>query len=129
MSGLCLLRLQEERKSWRKDHPYGFFAKPGKLQDGSLDLRTWHAGIPGKPNTAWEGGVYKLRLEFPEEYPAKPPKCKSFYPSSWPTGARGCARDRSIGADQLTDTSVQASSTRRSSTQTSTRAARSVCRL
>ena len=76
MSGLCLLRLQEERKSWRKDHPYGFFAKPGKLGDGSMDLRVWHAGIPGKPNTVWEGGVYKLRLEFPEEYPAKPPKCE-----------------------------------------------------
>lgn len=26
--------------------------------------------------TKWSGGLYKLKLEFPEEYPTKPPKCK-----------------------------------------------------
>ena len=26
--------------------------------------------------TPWEGGVYKLKMYFPEEYPSKPPKCK-----------------------------------------------------
>jgi len=25
--------------------------------------------------TPWEGGVYKLKMYFPEEYPSKPPKC------------------------------------------------------
>jgi ubiquitin-conjugating enzyme E2 I len=35
----------------------------------------WEAGIPGKAGTAWENGMYKLWLLFPEEYPTRPPKC------------------------------------------------------
>lgn len=38
MNSIALKRLQEERKSWRKDHPYGFFAKPDKNPDGTLNL-------------------------------------------------------------------------------------------
>jgi ubiquitin-conjugating enzyme E2 I len=72
------MRLQEERKQWRKEHPYGFFAKPAKLADGSMNLMEWQVGIPGKAGTPWENGLYKLTLSFPEEYPAKPPKCMSF---------------------------------------------------
>ena len=37
----------------------------------------WEAGIPGKEGTDWEGGVFKVSMEFSEEYPSKPPKCKS----------------------------------------------------
>ncbi|OLL25216.1 SUMO-conjugating enzyme ubc9 [Neolecta irregularis DAH-3] len=66
MSTLSRNRLQEERKQWRKDHPYGFFAKPNKAPDGSLDLMNWSVGIPGKPNTSWEKGIYKLTMSFPE---------------------------------------------------------------
>lgn len=36
----------------------------------------WEAGIPGKAGTSWEGGLFKLTLEFPEEFPTKPPKCE-----------------------------------------------------
>jgi ubiquitin-conjugating enzyme E2 I len=38
MSGIALGRLAEERKSWRKDHPFGFIAKPTKNPDDSLNL-------------------------------------------------------------------------------------------
>ncbi|KAK9456208.1 ubiquitin-conjugating enzyme/RWD-like protein [Dipodascopsis uninucleata] len=82
MSSLCLNRLQEERKQWRKDHPFGFYARPNKASDGSLDLMNWSVGIPGKPNTLWAGGLYKLTISFPEEYPTKPPKCR-FAPNFW----------------------------------------------
>lgn len=27
----------------------------------------------------WEGGLFKLVMIFPEEYPTKPPKCKSLF--------------------------------------------------
>ncbi|WFD20675.1 SUMO conjugating enzyme Hus5 [Malassezia caprae] len=74
MSGICRTRLQEERKQWRRDHPFGFYARPEKEADGSLNLLVWEVGIPGKANTPWEGGVYKLKMYFPEEYPSKPPK-------------------------------------------------------
>lgn len=73
---LCLNRLQEERKQWRKDHPYGFYARPTKGANGVADLKTWEVGIPGKQNTIWAGGLFKLSVIFPDEYPTKPPKCK-----------------------------------------------------
>jgi ubiquitin-protein ligase len=73
--GIAKGRLQEERKSWRKDHPIGFYAKPTSNGDGSTNMFVWQAGIPGKAGTDWEGGVYKVSMEFSEEYPSKPPKC------------------------------------------------------
>jgi ubiquitin-conjugating enzyme E2 I len=39
-SSIALTRLAEERKQWRKDHPYGFFAKPEKEKD-ALNLLIW----------------------------------------------------------------------------------------
>ncbi|KAM0015255.1 putative ubiquitin-conjugating enzyme E2, ubiquitin-conjugating enzyme/RWD [Helianthus debilis subsp. tardiflorus] len=36
----------------------------------------WHYTIPGKAGTDWEGGFYPLTLNFIEDYPSKPPKCK-----------------------------------------------------
>lgn len=71
MSGIAIGRLTEERKSWRKDHPFvrdfkfitkffwvqfikacfklqGFIAKPTKNPDGSLNLLNWECYIPGK---------------------------------------------------------------------------------
>ncbi|CAG8524652.1 1663_t:CDS:2 [Acaulospora morrowiae] len=89
MSGICKARLTEERRQWRKDHPYGFFARPVKTENG-LDLLNWQVGIPGKKGTPWENGVYKLIMIFPEDYPSKPPKCKFlpplFHPNVYPSG-------------------------------------------
>ena len=79
---LCQSRLTEERKQWRKDHPFGFFAKPVRNANGVVDLKTWDVGIPGREKTIWEGGLFKLSLIFPEEYPTKPPKCKASTPRS-----------------------------------------------
>ncbi|ORX40606.1 putative ubiquitin-conjugating enzyme [Kockovaella imperatae] len=90
MSSLASARLAEERKQWRKDHPHGFFAKPVKKADGSLNLMEWEVGIPGKEKTDWEGGLYKIRMTFPEDFPTKPPKCKFepplFHPNVYPSG-------------------------------------------
>ncbi|KAJ3517407.1 hypothetical protein NLJ89_g524 [Agrocybe chaxingu] len=90
MSGICRTRLAEERKQWRKDHPFGFYAKPAKAADGSMNLMEWEVGIPGRAKTIWEGGLYKLSMSFPEDYPSKPPKCKFtpplFHPNVYPSG-------------------------------------------
>jgi len=87
---LCLNRLQEERKQWRRDHPFGFFARPARTPQGILDLKKWECGIPGKEGTLWEGGLFKLDILFPDEYPTKPPKCKFvpplFHPNIYPSG-------------------------------------------
>ncbi|KAI8089163.1 SUMO-conjugating enzyme ubc9 [Halteromyces radiatus] len=81
-SGIARGRLMEERKQWRKDHPHGFWARPGKNADNSLDLMQWTCGIPGKENTPWENAVYKLVLTFPEGkfVPAL------FHPNVYPSG-------------------------------------------
>lgn len=34
MSGVARARLAEERKAWRKDKPFGFFARPETRADG-----------------------------------------------------------------------------------------------
>ncbi|GAB5035052.1 ubiquitin-conjugating enzyme e2 i [Nannochloropsis oceanica] len=88
--GIARGRLQEERKAWRKDHPHGFIARPTMGADGSMNLMVWDCGIPGKEGTDWDGGVYKVTMEFSEDYPSKPPKCKFvpalFHPNVYPSG-------------------------------------------
>ena len=83
-------RLQEERKLWRRDHPHGFYARPQVNSDGSLNLLKWDCGIPGRTGTIWEGGTFKLTMDFSDEYPSKPPKCKFdpvlFHPNVYPSG-------------------------------------------
>eukprot|EP01031_Cornospumella_fuschlensis_P031864 gene31864-38527_t len=74
MSGIAVGRLTEERKNWRKDHPPGFYARPVKRPDNSTNFMQWEAGIPGKENTDWAGGVYKVIMVFPNDYPVKPPR-------------------------------------------------------
>ncbi|CAE7892098.1 ubc-9 [Symbiodinium sp. KB8] len=89
-AGFAEERLTEERKHVRRERPHGFFAKPVKKPDGSMDLFTWTAGVPGEAGTPWEGGVYKLNMYFPEDFPAKPPKCQFdpplFHPNVYPSG-------------------------------------------
>jgi ubiquitin-conjugating enzyme E2 I len=51
MSAIALARLGEERKNWRKEHPTGFYARPLKAADNSINLMKWEIGIPGKEGT------------------------------------------------------------------------------
>ncbi len=53
-------------KQWRRDHPFGFFAKPQRTAQGVLDLKKWECGVPGKEKTIWEGGLFKLDVIFPD---------------------------------------------------------------
>ena len=78
-SAIAQGRLREERKLWRRDHPIGFWARPLANNDDAAASSswTWEAGVPGKKGTDWEGGVYKVQMEFSDEYPSRPPKCKT----------------------------------------------------
>ncbi|KAL3592144.1 hypothetical protein D5086_010784, partial [Populus alba] len=68
----------------------GFVAKPETQPDGTVNLMVWHCTIPGKLGTDWEGGYFPLTLNFSEDYPSKPPKCKFpqgfFHPNVYPSG-------------------------------------------
>jgi len=89
-------RLQEERKSWRKDHPHGFVAKPITTADGTQDILNWEVVVPGKEGTMWEGARIPMSMTFTEDYPNKPPVCKFkmvgntnkplFHPNVYPSG-------------------------------------------
>jgi len=89
MSGLAKDRLVQERKHWRKNRPFGFAAKP-KKKDGVGDLFTWECSVPGKKDTAWEGGDYPVTIIFDDDFPSKPPKCSFpknfFHPNIYPSG-------------------------------------------
>ncbi|KAL7714888.1 SUMO-conjugating enzyme UBC9 [Entamoeba marina] len=89
MSNLAVQRLTEERRLWRKDHPAGFVARP-RTQSNAVNMLIWDCGIPGVRDTPWDGGMYPLTMEFTEDYPTRPPKCrfpKGFYhPNIYPSG-------------------------------------------
>jgi ubiquitin-conjugating enzyme E2 I len=112
MSGIAIGRLREERKAIRKDRPYQFFAKPSKNPDGSRNMMSWEAGIPGKEGTPWEGGIYKIQLDFTEDYPSRPPSVKFtpaiFHPNVFTSGKiclsilkEGCSWQPSITIKQI----------------------------
>uniref|UniRef100_A0A7S3AVC1 SUMO-conjugating enzyme UBC9 n=1 Tax=Haptolina ericina TaxID=156174 RepID=A0A7S3AVC1_9EUKA len=86
----------EERKSWRKDHPHGFVAKPMNMQDGTQNILSWECVVPGKEGTIWATARVPLTMTFTDDYPSKPPVCKFnlipstgkplFHPNVYPSG-------------------------------------------
>jgi ubiquitin-protein ligase len=67
------------------DPPPGISACP--RDDNILE---WDAVICGPDDTPFEGGSFKLKMEFPPEYPAKAPRVwffsKMFHPNVYPDG-------------------------------------------
>jgi len=68
----------------------GFYARLTKNSDGSMNLKKWECGVPGKPDTPWENGLYKLTINFSDAYPSRPPQCSFtkplFHPNAYPSG-------------------------------------------
>lgn len=54
------------------------------------DITKWEAVIFGSDDTEWEGGIFKLLIEFTDEYPQKPPSVKfltkMFHPNIYVNG-------------------------------------------
>jgi len=71
MTSSAKRRLINDFKRFEKEDSNGIFASP--LND---DVLTWEAVIFGPDDSPWEGGTFKLLLEFTEEYPTKPPSIK-----------------------------------------------------
>lgn len=61
-----------------------------RLVGSSPDLNKSSLCIDTQEGTDWEGGVFKVTMEFSEDYPSKPPKCKFvpalFHPNVYPSG-------------------------------------------
>ncbi len=86
MSTPAKLRLISDLKRfYNRDEVSNLYAQPR-----SDNLLIWEAIIFGPEETIWEGGCFKLILEFNEEYPVKPPDvrfCTSiFHPNVYNDG-------------------------------------------
>lgn len=71
MSTAAKRRLIKDFKKIQTDAPKGISGAPDQN-----NIQEWSAVIFGPEGTIWEGGVFKLKLEFSDEYPNKPPKVK-----------------------------------------------------
>eukprot|EP01038_Epipyxis_sp_PR26KG_P011629 gene11629-15576_t len=68
MSTAARKRLMRDFKRLQKDSPTGIQAAP---MDNNV--MNWQAVIIGPDDTPWEGGTFRLLIEFNEDYPQKPP--------------------------------------------------------
>jgi ubiquitin-conjugating enzyme E2 A len=87
MSSKAKMRLMKDLKICNKpDDNTQVYAMPT-----SSNFFVWEAIIFGPQDTIWEGGTFKLLLEFNEEYPNKAPvakfKTKMFHPNIYADGS------------------------------------------
>lgn len=68
-----------------RNPPEGCKARPEKD-----DIFTWRALIAGPEGTIWEGGLFRLTMKIPDNYPQYPPKVKFdtpvFHPNIYTNG-------------------------------------------
>ena len=82
----ALKRIEKELKKFNEEEPEGLTAGP---PDDS-DMFKWDASLKGPENSPFEGGTFNLSIEFPKDYPFKPPKVefttKVYHPNVKSTG-------------------------------------------
>uniref|UniRef100_A0A7S3PM09 UBC core domain-containing protein n=1 Tax=Aplanochytrium stocchinoi TaxID=215587 RepID=A0A7S3PM09_9STRA len=82
----AMQRLMSDLKEMSNEPPEGCSAAPVNEQN----LFLWNASIIGPEETPWEGGIYGLRLQFPEIYPSEPPRvqftCEMYHPNVYSDG-------------------------------------------
>lgn len=68
----AMLRLASDWRSIQADPPSGCSAAP--VSEDNLFL--WTCTIVGPDESPWEGGIFQLRVQFPDQYPEKPPRVR-----------------------------------------------------
>jgi len=78
--------LQVEMNNIRKDPIEGVLIE---LQDDD-NMFDWDVGVFGPPKTLYEGGYFKAKIKFPQDYPYSPPSfkflTKMWHPNIYETG-------------------------------------------
>ena len=64
-------RLQKEFQEFTNNPPENCEGGP----ENENDLYKWNLTLMGPSDSPFEGGVFNLSVEFPKDYPFKPPKC------------------------------------------------------
>ena len=64
-------RIKKDYEDFKKIKPIG--AKGGPIGE---DPNNWEISIPGPPDSPYEGGQFKIKLELKKDYPNIPPECK-----------------------------------------------------
>ncbi|KAG9391100.1 Ubiquitin-conjugating enzyme [Carpediemonas membranifera] len=64
-------RIMRDLMKMHSDSPPGISAAPV-----SDDIMHWQAIILGPEDTPWENGIFELTVDFPDDYPHKPPRFK-----------------------------------------------------
>lgn len=84
---VAMLRLSSDLKAILADPPSGVSASPVSEDN----LFQWAATIVGPDESPWEGGIFTLRLQFPDQYPDKPPRVRflteMFHPNVFADGS------------------------------------------
>ncbi|KAF5831909.1 histone ubiquitination protein [Dunaliella salina] len=85
MSTPARKRLMRDFKRLQQDPPQGINGSPN-----SDNIMLWNAVIFGPEDTPWDGGTFRLTLEFSEDYPNKAPvvkfKSQMFHPNIYGDG-------------------------------------------
>eukprot|EP00727_Mastigamoeba_balamuthi_P006570 m51a1_g2533 putative ubiquitin-conjugating enzyme e2 2-like (156) ;mRNA; f:248777-249966 len=86
MSTPARRRLMRDFRRLQTDPPSGISGAPEEN-----NILAWHCVIFGPDDTPWEGGTFKLMMQFSEEYPNKAPQVKFvskiFHPNVYADGS------------------------------------------
>jgi ubiquitin-protein ligase len=83
-------RLIKDFRALKSDPPLGVNASPH-----NDNVMQWNAVIFGPDGTIWEDGIFRLTMEFSEDYPQKAPTVKFVSNIFHPNGAKTLLQSQS----------------------------------